>query len=224
MVAFINKEIRIVSKDLILTIGSLRTFYIIMMLSDFKTVNNKLNILNGFIKSLIELITYEVSEKDEICLDILREYFQFYAEYNLLNDGLKYFEKYSDFIKIPKFTSVKAFLFYFAYQTKKYTSPIVKELLSQELLSAEITNPKEYLEFSMYCFFKGLYFIEKKNYFMATYLYCSAVHMGLRNSYEEVYIFNEFSIQMIRSLCFLKGLSDFNITNYLFKANQELPN
>ena len=222
MIASINKEIKIISKDLILTIGSLRTFYFILINNDFKTANNKLQFLNDFKKNLIELITYELSEKDSICLNILREYFEFYAEYNLLNDGLKYFEKYPDFIKTPKFTSVKTFLFYFAYQTKKFTSPMIKELLSQKLLSAEITKPKEYLDFCMYCFFKGLYFIEKKNYFMATYLYCSVVHMGLTNSYEELYIFNEFSIQMIRALCFLKGLSDFDITNYLFQSKSRI--
>ena len=222
MIDFINKKIKIISKDLILTIGSLRTFYFILINNDFKTANNKLQILNDFKKNLIELITYELSEKDSICLNILREYFEFYAEYNLLNDGLKFFEKYPDFIKTPKFTSVKTFLFYFAYQTKKFTSPMIKELLSQKLLNAEITKPKEYLDFCMYCFFKGLYFIEKKNYFMATYLYCSVVHMGLTNSYEELYIFNEFSIQMVRALWFLKGLSDFDITNYLFKSKSRI--
>ena len=39
---------------------------------------------------------------------------------------------------------------------------MVKELLSQELLAEEITDPKVYLDFCMYCFFKGLYYIEKK--------------------------------------------------------------
>lgn len=222
MVPFINKEIKTISKDLILTIGSIRAFYIIVTYNDFKTPQNKLDLFTNFKKCLIELITYEVSEKENLCYDILREYFEFYAEYNLLIDGLKFFEKYPDFIKISKFTSLKAFLFYFAYQSKRYTSPMVKELLSQELLNTEIKNPKEYLDFCMYCFFKGLYYIEKKNYFMATYLYCAAVHIGLRNPFENVYILNEFSIQMIRVLCFLKGLSDFDITNYLFKSHSRI--
>ena len=94
---------------------------------------------------------------------------------------------------------------------------MVKELLSQELLTAEITDPKVYLDFCMYCFFKGLYYIERKNYFLATYLFCTPVKMGLNNYLENIIVFNEYSIQMIRALCFLKGLTDFDITNYLFK-------
>ena len=51
---------------------------------------------------------------------------------------------------------------------------------------------------------------------MPSYLYCAAVKMGLNNRSENMFVFNEFSIQMIRTLCFLKGLSDFDIPQFLF--------
>ena len=107
-------------------------------------------------------------------------------------------------------------MFYFAYRTKRYNTPMVKELLSQVFLNAAITEGEEYLEFCMYCFYKGLYYIEKKNFFIATYLYCTAVQIGLNNK-ENIIIFNAFSAQMIRSLCFLKELVDYKIASFLFK-------
>ena len=168
---------------------------------------------------LIELITYDLFDKEGTCLEILREYFEFCAinEELLLEEGINFFSSFKNFIKNQKFNSLKTFLFYLAYQAKKFGSPMVKELLSQELLTAEITDPKVYLDFCMYCFFKGLYYIERKNYFLATYLFCTPVKMGLNNYLENIIVFNEYSLQMIRALCFLKGLTDFDITNYLFK-------
>jgi hypothetical protein len=93
---------------------------------------------------------------------------------------------------------------------------MVKELLSQIFLAAYITEGDEYLELCMYCFYKGLYYIEKRNFFFATYLYCTAAQIGLNNQ-DNIIIFNEFSLQMIRCLCFLKLLCDFDIKNCLFK-------
>ena len=72
----------------------------------------------------------------------------------------------------------------------------------------------------MFCFYKGLYYIEHRNFFMATYLYCVAVGMGLRGNFEDCKILNCFSIQMIRSLCFLKSLSDFEIKPILIRENR----
>ena len=135
-------------------------------------------------------------------------------------EGLKFFGLFPEIIKLQKFNSLKAFLFYFAYQTKRYNSPQVKELLSQELLNSNITEPKIYSEFCMFCFYKGLYYIEHRNFFMATYLYCVAVGMGLRGNFEDCKILNCFSIQMIRSLCFLKSLSDFEIKPILIRENR----
>ena len=175
---------------------------------------------------LIDLITYDLFEKQDICLDILREYFEFFAlNVDVLSEeGIKFYSSFKTFIKNPKFNSLKTFLFYFAYQSKKFGSPMVKELLSQELLTAEITDPKVYLDFCMYCFFKGLYYIEKKNYFLATYLFCTPVKMGLNNYLENIIVFNEYTIQMIKALRFLKGLTDFDITNYLFKEKSRFSN
>ena len=135
-------------------------------------------------------------------------------------EGLKFFSLFPGIIKLQKFNSLKAFLFYFAYQTKKYNFPQVKELLSQELLNVNITDAKIYTEFCMYCFYKGLYYIERKNFFMASYLYSVAVAMGLRGNFEDCKILNCFSSQMIRSLCFLKSLSDFEIKSLLIRENR----
>lgn len=221
MIPFIDKEIKTISKDSELTMGSLITYFFLLKMIDFKTADKKLNFINRIKKNLQKLITYELIEKTNICLLILRELFEFFAEYNLIMEGITLFEKFPDFIKNQKFNSVKTFLFYFAYQKQNFSSPMVKELLSQELITAQISEPNEYLDFCMYCFFKGLYYIEKKNYFMATYFYCAAVQIGLNNRLENSIILNEFSLQMIRALCFLKGLSDFDINNYLFKSNHE---
>ena len=178
----------------------------------------------SFKNELTQLITLELFNKfSEEALDVLRHFFKFYAsneEY--LIEGLKFFSLFPNIIKIQKFNSVKAFLFYFAYQTKKYNFPQVKELLGQELLNVNITDPKIYLEFCMYCFYKGLYYIEKKNYFMASYLYILAVSMGLLKNYEDCKIFNNFSLQMLRSLCFLKSLTDFDIKNFLSKEGNRM--
>ena len=176
----------------------------------------------SFKNDLVKLITLETFNKfpDEP-LDVLRHFFQFYAKNeNLYIEGIKFFSLFPEIIKVQKFNSLKAFLFYFAYQSKKYSFPLVKELLQQELINANIIDPKIYLEFSMYCFYKGLYYIEKRDFFMASYLYCAAVSMGFRGNNEDCKILNSFTIQMIKSLCFLKSLTDFNIKNNLFKENR----
>ena len=178
----------------------------------------------SFRNDLEQLITLELFNKfpDEP-LGVLRIFFAFYAsQEDLLIEGLKFYSLFPDLIKAIKFNSLKAFLFYFAYQTKKYNFPLVKELLGQELLNANILDQKIYLEFCMFCFYKGLYYIERKNYFMACYLYCVEVGMGIRGNFEDCKIFNSFSLQMLRSLCFLKSLSDFDIKNYLIKENNRM--
>lgn len=197
--------------------------YIIINFKNIKTGLDRLKVLRDFKDDLVYLITYDIFDKYDICLDILRDYFEFYAINAdiLLEEGIAIFSSFKDFIKNQKFNSLKTFLFYLAYQAKKFGSPMVKELLSQELLSAEITDPKVYLDFCMYCFFKGLYYIEKKNYFLATYLFCTPVKMGLNNYLDFIYVFNEYTMQMIRALCFLKALTDFDITNYLFKEKSK---
>ena len=171
---------------------------------------------------VIQLITLDLFNKfPEEPLDVLRHFFKFYAENDeLLVEGLKFFSLFPQITKLQKFNSLKAFLIYFAYQTKKYNTIQVKELLSQELVNANITDPKIYSEFCMFCFYKGLYYIERKNYFMASYLFCIAVGMGLKGNFEDCKILNCFSCQMIRSLCFLKSLSDFDIKSVLFREKK----
>ena len=170
---------------------------------------------------LMQLITLDIFNKfcDEP-LDVLRHYFEFYAEHNEFMEGLNFFKQFPSIIKANKFNSLKAFLFYFAYQTKRYNSPQVKALLGQELLNVNITDPKIYLEFCMYCFYKGLYYIEKKDFFMASYVYSVSVEMGLRGNQEDTTFLNQFSMQMIRSLCFLKSLTEFDIRSCLFKEKR----
>lgn len=171
---------------------------------------------------VIQLITLDLFNKfPQEPIDVLRHFFKFYAQNGELSlEGLKFFSLFPEITKLQKFNSLKAFLFYFAYQTKKYNTPQVKELLAQELINAYIIEPKIYTEFCMFCFYKGLYYIEHKNYFMATYLYCIAVSMGLKGNLEDCKILNCFSKQMIRSLCFLKSLSDFEIKSVLIRENR----
>lgn len=153
-------------------------------------------------------------------MEILREFFNFYSSNESYYErGLRFFEFFHDIIKNQNFNSAKAFLFFFAYQTKKYGSPAVKELLKQNLINVTIKSRDEYLDFCIYCFFKGLYHIEKKNYFMASYLYSTALYIGLNNQLENMILFNDFSLQMTRSLCFLRCLSDFNTNQFIFKRN-----
>ena len=180
----------------------------------------------SFKDDLFKLIKLDVFNKvpDEP-LDVLRHFFKFFAEQNdSFIEGLKFFSQFPSFINTQKFNSIKAFLFYFAYQTKKYSSLQVKELLKQELLNANITDPRVYVEFCMYCFYRGLYYIEKRDFYMAAYLYCAAVSMGLKGNPEDCKVLNNFSIQMIRSLCFLKSLTDFNIKANLFREGRMMYN
>jgi hypothetical protein len=205
-----------------LAIPSLISINIILNNKEFKTPEDQLKFLISLKTELLKIITIDLYNKcPEETMDVLRHYFKFFAEYDQLYiEGLKFFSLFHDFIKIQKFTSIKAFVFYFAYQTKRYNFPEVQELLGQELLNVNICEPKKYLEFCMYCFYKGLYYIERKNFFMASYLYSVAVSMGLQGNSEDCKILNNFSMQMIRSLCLLKSLSDFDIKGYMFKESR----
>ena len=139
--------------------AALISYVIILKKKEFKTPKEQLEFLMEIKNAIIQLITLEhfLKYPDE-SLEILRIYFQFYASNEeLLIEGLKFFSLFDDLIKIQKFNSIKAFLFYFAYQTKKYNFPQVQELLRQELLNVNIIYPKVYLEFCMYCFYKVLY-------------------------------------------------------------------
>ena len=218
----IKTNIDKIIKDSKLVLGALRTYDILLRKKEFKKKEDNQAFLISIKNEVIKLISLDFFNKfPEEPLDVLRHYFTFFAQNDeLLVEGLKFFSLFPDIIKLQKFNSLKAFLFYFAYQTKKYNFPQVKELLSQELLNVNIADPKIYSEFCMFCFYKGLYYIEHRNFFMATYLYSVAVCMGLRGNFEDCKILNCFSNQMIRSLCFLKSLSDFEIKSILIRENR----
>lgn len=200
-----------------MTFGSLLTILILTKVKEFKYIKDKLAYIKTFEKDMLTLITEKLYFSSNLCPELFRELFKFFAKSDItLIDGLSFFESFPFLIKKDDFNTAKAFLFYFAYRTKTYKSPMVKELLSQIFQKADITDAEEYLEFCMYCFYKGLYYIEKRNFFIATYLFCTAVQIGLNNQ-ENIIIFNEFSLQMIRCLCFLKLLCDFDIKDCLFK-------
>ena len=179
----------------------------------------KLEFLNSFSSEVVSIITSQdfYSKESRESNTILRRFFIFYSiQDEYLNEGLKFFSKFTQFINSQQFNSIKAFLFYFAYQSRNYNEKEVKELLSQILLNAELVDNKAYLDFCMYCFYRGLYFIENKDYYMASYFYTTAVSMGLKTSQKGVKLLNRFTCQMIRSLCFLKFMTNYKITQTLF--------
>ena len=87
-------------------------------------------------------------------------------------------------------------------------------------MNAVIEDNKAYLDFCMYCFYRGLYFIERKDFFMGSYYYCTAVSMGLKGNRSNIKLFNVFNTQMIRSLCLLKFLTKFDVVNALFRESR----
>ena len=222
IIPLIKNNIAKIVKELNIAKAALFSLDIVLSRKEFKTPEEKLAFLMSFKDELVQLVTLELYNKaQEEPMNVLRHFFKFYAQFDqLFVEGIKFFSLFQEFIKVQKFNPVKSFLFYFAYQTKKYNFPEVKELLGQQLLTVNISDGKVYLEFCMYCFYKGLYYIERKNFFMASYLYSVAVSMGLRGNVEDCKVVNCFSMQMIRSLCFLRFLSDFEIRGYIFKDHR----
>ena len=187
---------------------------------DIPDPKKKFEFLNSFSSEVVSIITSPdfYSKATQESNAILRRFFIFYSiQDEYLNEGLKFFSKFTQLIFTQEFNSIKAFLFYYAYQTRNYKTKEVKELLSQILLNAEIFHNKTYLDFCMYCFYRGLYFIEHKDYYMACYFYCYAVNMGLKTNQRGIKLLNGFTCQMIRSLCFLKFMTNFKVSFVLFK-------
>jgi len=180
----------------------------------------KLEYLASFKPELLKFLTplnYELFSKEVSFL--LHQFFIFYATYeDYYIEGLKFFSSFGEILKEEKFNTMKAYLFYFAYQAKRYNSKEVKNILSQTLINANITDNKSYLDFCMYCFYRGIYYLERKDYYMTSYYYCIAVQMGLK--LKTVKLLNGFSSQMIRSLCFLKILTNFKIKEALNKEQR----
>ena len=202
-----------------MTLAALTSYNILYQIKEWKSKNEKLEFFAKIKNNLIQLITYKLYNTcPEEPLEILRQAFQFYAENeDFYIEGIKFFCLFPEFIKSTKFNSIKAFLFYLAYMAKRYDYPEVKELLEEKLIIGNFTIPSIYLELCMYCFYKGIYYIERKDFFMASYLYTVPLSMGLKFNEEDTKVFNEFSLQMLRTLCFLKCLTNFDIATYLFK-------
>ena len=181
----------------------------------------KLQLLENIKKDILKIITPEnYSKLHEEINQVLRHYFLFYAnheEYYI--EGLKFFSLFSEITKQESFNSIKAFVFYFAYQSKYYSSKIIKELLEQNLIMSQIYDHRTYLDFCMYCFYRGMYFLENKDFYMTCYYYCAAVESGLKG-YNNDKLLNGFSCQMIRSLCFLRYLTKFDVKSKLFKESR----
>ena len=180
----------------------------------------KLEFLASFRTEVIKLLTptyYDLFKKEATTL--LHKLFIFYATYeDYYIEGLKFFSLFEEILKERKYNPIKAYLFYFAYQTKKFNTKEVKDILSQTLINAEITDNRSYLDFCMYCFYRGIYYLEKRDYYMTTYYYCVAVQMGLKAKHYK--FLNGFSCQMIRSLCFLKILTNFKIKEALSRESR----
>lgn len=172
---------------------------------------------------LIPLINGDspIEEINIVSGHLLREFFTFFANNEIYyGDAINFFSLFSQKIKQQRFHPIKAFLFYFAYQTKNYSSPLVKELLGQNILSALIIDNKTYLDFCLYCFYRGIYSLEQKDYYMTTYYYCSAIESGFKKNMNDIKFINGFTSQMLRSLCFLRYLTNFNIKSALNKDNR----
>ena len=182
----------------------------------------KLEFYNSFSQELTRIVTLDLYLKS--CLipnKVLRQFFTFFASYEeYYVEGLKYFSRFPVFIKAQSFNSIKAFLFYFAYQTKRFNSEEVKILLNQKLINASIVDNKSYLDFCMYYFYRGLYCIQNKDFFMASYYYANSVKIGIKNNTDNLKFLNGFNSQMIRSLCLLKYLTDFEISNTIFREGR----
>ena len=182
----------------------------------------KLEFLMSFKQELLKMITPENYDSLESEITgLLRKFFIFYATYEeYYIEGLKFFSLFQNIIKKEQFNSIKAFIVYFAYQIKRYNSKEVKEIFSQSLINANIINNKIYLDFCMYCFYRGLLYLENKDFYMASYYYCTAIISGFKGNHNNMKFINGFTSQMIRSLCFLKYLTNFNIKESIYRETR----
>lgn len=226
MIADLKKDIDQIKKNEQLSLLALCVYNILIDLFE-ERINDpekELDFLNSFtpeIKSIITLDLYSNSDSNIPFNTFLRKFFTFYAKNNIyFMEGLNFFSNFPEFIKAQKFNSIKAYVFYFAYQLKKYDTNEVKILLSQNLINAEIIDNKTYLDFCMYCFFRGMYCLENKDFYFTSYFYCTAASIGLKNNENNMKLLNNFNCQMIRSLCFLKFLTKFEIRNTLLKGSK----
>ena len=224
MIHEIKADLKKIIKDPKSIKASIKVYFILLNIKDksFKEAKEKIEFLESFKSELVQMINQQNSPYDlKELSSLLRYFFQFYASNNeYFIEGLKFFSLFTEIIKLQEFNSIKAFLFYFAYQTKKYSSGPVKELLSQNLLKATIIDNKKYLDFCMYCFYRGIFCLEKKDFYMASYFYCTPIEIGLKRNVDNIKFLNGFNCQMIRSLCFLRYLTNFKIKECLNRGTR----
>ena len=126
--------------------AALKAYFILLNIKEksFKDSKERLEFLESFKSDLVQMINQQIYLDDlKEAFSLLRYFFQFYASNSqYFIEGLKFFSLFTEIIKLQEFNSIKAFLFYFAYQTRKYSSEPVKELLSQNLLKATIFDNK----------------------------------------------------------------------------------
>ena len=221
----LKKNIQQIVKNTAYSLAALAAYNALIELFEQKNNDAKkelefLNLISSEIIAIIKSKDFYSNASRESNI-ILRIYFLFYSnheEYYI--EGLKFFSKFPELISSQVFNSIKSFLFYFAYQLRNYSTKEVKELLEQNLLNAVIEDNKTYLDFCMYCFYRGLYFIERKDFYMGSYFYCTAVSMGFKGNRNNCKLFNGFNTQMIRSLCLLKFLTKFDVVNELFRGSR----
>ena len=179
----------------------------------------KFEIIKKIKSDINSLIKSDVFDKNaDVYIKLLRTIFEFFAKNDFFQEGLNFFKVFNNIIKQQKFNSLKTFLFYFAYQSKNFNLKIVKELIEQDFMITDLKGTEDYLDFCIYCFYKGLYHIERKNYFMASYLYCIPLKIGF--SFDDIYLFNQYTLVMLKFLCFLKVLSDYDIQKSFLRKKE----
>ena len=225
MIHEIKADIKKIVKEPKMINSALKVYTILIDLNEktFKErKEKKLEFLESFKPDLLQMITPDNYDNiDRAATALLRQFFEFYANNDeYLIEGLKFFSLFPEIIKQEEFNSIKAFLFYFAYQTKRYSSKEVQLLLGQNLINAIIIDNRTYLDFCMYCFYRGIYCLEKKDFYMTSYYYSTAVEIGLKKNDNNAKLLNGFTTQMLRSLCFLRYLTDFKIKESLYRESR----
>ena len=102
-----------------------------------------------------------ICERKEKTNPLFKIYFSFFSSNtNLLLKGLKSFSLFEDYMKSSKFNSLKAIFFISSFKLI-----VISFKLDNIIKSTIIINyPNIYLDFCMYCFYKGLYLLSLKNY------------------------------------------------------------
>lgn len=148
--------------------------------------------------------------------DLFRSIFKYFFDKNLYKQGYDYFKQFTNFIKYPKFNSIQAFVLYFAARLQNYSDQIIQDLLRAFLVQGNINDYELYGDFCMFCFYKGTYFLEKRDYLLAAYIYLTSVNLAF--SIHETVLLNAFQTVMIKRLFFILGILEYNPFNEFIKV------